>query len=42
MRPAFRQMLEHELRGRDLPDSEFRQAAVRTWHKFLKYGWPAD
>jgi hypothetical protein len=39
-RGAFREMLQHELRGRNLPDGELRRVAERTWHKFLKYGWP--
>jgi hypothetical protein len=41
--------LQHELRGRNpsgqsprvsLDDGELRRIAERTWHKFLKYGWP--
>jgi hypothetical protein len=39
-RAAFRDMLAHETRGRVLPNGELRRAAERTWHKFLKYGWP--
>ena len=39
-RAAFRDMLVHETRGRVLPDGELRRVAERTWHKFLKYGWP--
>jgi len=33
-------MLDHELRGRELPDDEMRRVAERTWHNFLKHGWP--
>jgi len=39
-RAAFREMLEHQLRGRDLPDGDLRRVAERAWHKFLRYGWP--
>jgi hypothetical protein len=39
MRPAFREMLEIEFRGRKLSDYEKRRAAEGIWHKFLKYGW---
>jgi len=39
-RAAFRDMLVHETRGRVLPDGELRRVAERTWHKFLRYGWP--
>jgi hypothetical protein len=39
-RAAFRQMLETEFHSRELSDHEKRRAAERTWHKFLKYGWP--
>jgi hypothetical protein len=39
-RAAFREMLDHEMRGRELPDDEMRRVAERTWHTFLKYGWP--
>jgi hypothetical protein len=42
MRPAFREMLEMEFRGRELIAHEKRRAAERIWHKFLKHGWPAD
>ena len=44
MRPAFREMLEIELRGRELIAHEKRRAAERIfiWHKLLKHGWPAD
>lgn len=38
-RAAFRDMLEHELRGRKLTDAETRRIAERSWHKFLKDGW---
>jgi hypothetical protein len=37
---AFGEMLDHELRGRELPDDEMRRVAERTWHNFLKHGWP--
>jgi hypothetical protein len=40
-RAAFRKMLEHELRGRELPDGKLRCLAERAWHKFLRYGWSA-
>jgi len=33
-------MLDYEMRGRELPDDEMRRVAERTWHTFLKYGWP--
>ena len=39
-RAAFGEMLAHELRGRELPDHEMRRVAVKTWHQFLKHGWP--
>jgi len=39
-RAAFRKMLQMELQGRELPNDELRQVAERTWHKFLKFGWP--
>jgi hypothetical protein len=39
-RVAFREMLERELRGRELPDGELRRVAERAWHRFLKHGWP--
>jgi len=38
MRPAFREILEIELQGRELSDQEKRRAAERISHKFLKYG----
>jgi hypothetical protein len=41
-RAAFREMLEFEFHGRELSHNEKRRAAERIWHKFLKYGWPAD
>jgi hypothetical protein len=40
-RAAFREMLEHELSGRELPDGELRRVAERAWHRFLKHGWQA-
>jgi hypothetical protein len=39
-RAAFRKMLQMEMQGRELPNDELRQVAERTWHKFLKFGWP--
>ena len=39
-RPAFREMLEIEFHGRDLPDYELRRVAERAWHRFLNYGSP--
>jgi hypothetical protein len=39
-RAAFHEMLQHELRGRELPDDEMRRVAERIWHAFLKHGWP--
>jgi hypothetical protein len=39
-RAAFREMLEHELRGREPHDGELRRVAERAWHRFLKHGWP--
>jgi hypothetical protein len=39
-RAAFGEVLAHELRGRELSDHEMRRVAERTWHKFLKDGWP--
>ena len=38
-RKAFLEMLEHELRGRDLADGKLRRIAERTWQKFLRHGW---
>jgi hypothetical protein len=35
-RAAFREMLEHDLRDRELPDGE-RRIAERTWRAFLQY-----
>jgi hypothetical protein len=37
-RAAFRDMLGHELRGRELADRELRRIAERAWHQFLKGG----
>ena len=37
-RAAFRDMLGHELRGRELADHELRRIAERVWHQFLKGG----
>jgi hypothetical protein len=37
-RCAFLSMLAHELRGRELPDSELRRVAERTWREFLQRG----
>jgi len=39
-RAAFRDMLDHELRGRELPPDEVRHVAERCWRQFLKDGWP--
>jgi hypothetical protein len=39
-RAAFHEMLQHELRGRELADDELRHVAERTWHDFLRYGRP--
>jgi hypothetical protein len=39
-RAAFREMLEIEFHGRELPDYELRRVAERAWHRFLKHGWP--
>src|SRR5205809_6627276 len=33
-RAAFREMLRHELHGRELPDGELRRVAERTWRLF--------
>jgi hypothetical protein len=41
-RLGFHAMLEHELRGRELPADEVRRIAVDTWRQFLKYGWPTS
>jgi hypothetical protein len=41
-RAAFRDMLYHELRGRELHDHEMRRVAERAWHRFLKDGWPRE
>jgi hypothetical protein len=38
-RAAFLDMLEHELRGRELHDGELRRVAEHTWRKFLRHGW---
>jgi hypothetical protein len=37
-RRAFLGMLAHELGGRELPDSELRRVAERTWRQFLQRG----
>jgi hypothetical protein len=37
---GFHEMLQHELRGRELPSDEMRRVTERTWHAFLKHGWP--
>jgi hypothetical protein len=38
---SFADMLQHELRGRELPaDANLRRIAERAWHQFLKRGWP--
>jgi hypothetical protein len=37
-RAAFREMLKHELHGRELPDGELRRVAERTWRHFLRFG----
>jgi hypothetical protein len=40
-RAAFHEMLDFELRGRELSDDEMRRrVAENTWRKFLKDGWP--
>jgi hypothetical protein len=39
-RAAFREMVQHELRGRELPADEMRRVAENTWRKFCKVGWP--
>ena len=39
-RAAFVDMLQHELRGRELTADELRRIAERAWHQFLKRGWP--
>jgi hypothetical protein len=39
-RAAFHEMLDHEFRGRELPDDEMRRVAECTWRHFLRYGWP--
>jgi hypothetical protein len=39
-RAAFAEMLQHEFRGRGLPDDEGRGVAVTTWCAFLKHGSP--
>jgi hypothetical protein len=41
-RPGFHAMLEHELRGRSLPDRELRRVAEDLWRKFNRSGWPRD
>jgi hypothetical protein len=41
-RPGYEQMLEHALRGRELPTDELRRIAERTWAQFCKHGWPRD
>ena len=38
-RAAFLEMLEHELRDRELADGELRRVAERTWRAFLQHGW---
>jgi len=39
-RAAFGDMLDHEMRGRELPPEEMRRVAERCWQRFLKDGWP--
>jgi len=39
-RAAFADMLQHDLRGRELPADELRRIAERSWRQFLKHGWP--
>jgi len=39
-RAAFGEMLQHELRGRELPVDETRRIAEQVWKRFLKEGWP--
>jgi hypothetical protein len=39
-RAGFREMLQYELRNRELPADEMRRLAENTWRKFCKHGWP--
>jgi hypothetical protein len=39
-RAAFADMLQHELRGRELTADELRRIAECAWHQLLKRGWP--
>ena len=38
-RVAFRDMLAHELRGRELTAGDLRRVAERTWRTFLQRSW---
>jgi hypothetical protein len=38
-RVGFREMLQHELRNRELPEHELRRVAEDVWRKFCKVGW---
>jgi hypothetical protein len=39
-RVGFREMLQHELRNRELSEHELRRVAEDIWRKFTRYGWP--
>src|SRR5262249_15989577 len=39
-RPAFFDLLEQALRGRELLDHERRRTAVNIWLKVVRHGWP--
>jgi hypothetical protein len=39
-RPAFLDLLEQALRGRELLNHERRRTAVNIWLKVVRHGWP--
>jgi hypothetical protein len=41
-REGFNAMLQHALRGRELPADELRRVAERTWRQFCFHGWTRD
>jgi len=38
-RPGYDAMLQHALRGRELPADELRRIAVEVWKHFCFHGW---
>jgi hypothetical protein len=39
-RVGFREMLQYELRNRELPADEMRRVAEDVWRRFNRVGWP--